>query len=1272
MKKFLTVMTLIVVVGVGGVFSIPLLIDDAGLKQKFIENLQAITGRNVSVDGKFSLKFTPSPTISVENTRLENITGATKPDMLEIEKITAQLDLKSFITGNIKISKAELIKPFIYLETLPNGQVNWMLDFLKARDPFDVNNSKLSNDVSFDSLTIQDGTIVFVNKNSNVEYKLENLNGEMIAETLRGPYRFDGTFKLFESSTGLAISLDKLNDREPSELNIMLSRPDTGASIAFSGSLSNTMQSFSLNGNMIADIENPDKFIAFWFPNFSIPDTLQKPIAANLSIKINGNKVSLNDIVIKQGENSAVGNASFSLYQPENDKQKNLNANLIISYFDISPMTDLIQKINKNNLKFIDNALLNLKADVLKYQNGKIEDLSLTVDSSTNTLNFNNIKAKLPGNSSLQGNLSLTNNNTEKNLNLAGNISLETKKTSQIFNWLKLPIPSDILNLIPIENATFNTEIYASPNSFYLNKIVANAENINIEGNIGTNLASEQNNLDLNLQISGVDIKNFLEKIHFKEKFKKFSQENPNLAMLEILEPLDLLKNYNASIKIDLAQATYGQISSPRITFNANIQNDIITINEFRMNNINGNSLNLKGEISTFNQNNQVKFKNLETSLKLSRVNQILNDMEINIPFDTKNINNLLLDATLNGSMDNLLFKLVGDTSGTYFNVEGSYLENNKENEPQTTFSLEVRHPQIRNFFHLFSSYNLPAGLLGNFKFIANIDKTPKQTKITDLELNIGNDKITGNAGLAKTNEDIFFVASLETDTLLLDQYLSSKQTVYPDSTYPITYDWTKEPIISSDYLKNLTAQITFSANNMALGNLNLDNAIFKIKIANKILELTSLNALVGEEGKMNMKGVMDFRTDIPAFAAEASAEKIKINKIFNNIDTFNVSANSADLSARIAGKGKTIYDILSSLTGTGNLSFIDGELIGFSLTSAYDFIKETFTLENPQTTTFIPSFRQALQNKQTPFNKLSGSFNIKNGELITNPLDLTYNENKQALIAFKLNLNTSQFNTAIKVLEDKQLNIPSYAMNLKGNLDSPSYSFSDTELANQLINKVKDRENQIKKDAIEKAKLEETQKIQQKQKFETELEKLKKEVGDAYQKVLNTEKMAKLTETLQSLANENRSLGEKILLDFSPLVEIASKNSITDNDINQIQQIATKVQKPISKINENYSKAVVVSAKYTAKQYAQDAAKFVKYARDMEKANPFAPVISDAAKKIDDAGYEAEISSKLAEEATSEKQAEEAVIRAKKAFDIAKEEVARIVKFTGSTEGLE
>ena len=210
-------------------------------------------------------------------------------------------------------------------------------------------------------------------------------------------------------------------------------------------------------------------------------------------------------------------------------------------------MSDLIQKINKNNLKFIDNALLNLKADVLKYQNGKIEDLSLTVDSSTNTLNFNNIKAKLPGNSSLQGNLSLTNNNTEKNLNLTGNISLETKKTSQIFNWLNLPIPSDILNLIPIENATFNTEIYASPNSFYLNKIVANAENINIEGNIGTNLASEQNNLDLNLQISGVNIKDLLEKNKFKEKIQKFSQENPNLAMQEIFKPFNLFKNYNAS-----------------------------------------------------------------------------------------------------------------------------------------------------------------------------------------------------------------------------------------------------------------------------------------------------------------------------------------------------------------------------------------------------------------------------------------------------------------------------------------------------------------------------------------------------------------------------------------------------------------------------------------------------------------------------------------------------------------------------------------------------
>lgn len=1274
MKKLLTIVAIIVLVAIGGVISVPLLIDDEGLKQKFTENLQMMTGRNVSVDGDFSLKFMPSPTITAERTRIANVTGTTNPNMLEIEKITAELDLKSLISGNLRITRTELIKPKVYIDVLPDGKVNWTLDFLNSNGT-DANAGNMPDEVSFDSLTIQDGSIIFTNKASNVEYNLEQLNGEMIAETLRGPYRFDGTFKLFDAATGLAISLDKLHTREPSELNVMFSRPDTGASIAISGKLIHSTPSFSFAGNVVADIANPDKLISFWIPNVKVPDNLTTPITANLSLKMQGTQVSLADIVIKQGENSAVGDASFALYAPEtnNKEDKNLRANFIISYLELSPWVDLIKNIcqseTEGNISFVNNALIALKADILKYNDGNIEDTAMLIDSSENTVTFSNIKAKLPGTALLQGNLTLTKAAEEKDLNLAGDFNISAEKTAELLKWLALPLPAEITDRIPPDNSTFKAELALNPNSFYLDKIVFKAGSISVDGKIGTDLALQEDNFDLDLQIAGINIKESLNKTTIQDNIKNISEKGINAGIQDIFKAFPFINKYNARIKLDISESAYGQISSPRIVFNGSIKDGIANVTEFRMNNIAGNSASLRGEVSGLEEGKPLVLKNLEVNLKLSRVNQIINDMGIALPFDTAKMTNLLLDATLNGSEEKILFKLVGDTSGAYFNAEGTYEEATAEKPSSTVFTFEIRHPQTRNLISLFSSYKLPQEITGKFKFFGNFDVTKGQTKITGLELNIGADKITGNAGISEKNDRKVFIASLETDKFYVNNYFATKTMAAFPATAP---EWDKEPFALTEFLKTLTAQINLSAKTLVAGTTNFNDALVKIKVLNKVAELTSLEAKMGEEGTVNIKGMLDLRPDFPLFTAEANGTKVKVNSLFDAKDKVNLSAEMADFKVRMTGKGNSVYEMVSGMGGSGTFTFANGEIAGLSLTKAQDFLQKTFDDGEEESATFLSSFRQALQNNNTPFNSLTGTFNINNGQITAAPLDLLYNKDKKSFVAFKLDLTTSDLNTTVKVPEDTMLNIPAYSVIIKGTLDAPIYTFADTELEKQLQSEAKAKEEQIKEEALEKAKIQETEALKQEQDFTEKLEALKKEVGDTYQKVLTTEKMAEITPSIKNIAAENRMLAEKMLLDFSPLVDFVGKENITDAEIKLIAGITEKVQEPIDKINANYAKVLTISAKATAKKYAQDAAKFVKYARDMEKANPFAPIISDAAKKIDDAGYEAENASRLAEEAADAKQAEAAVLRAKKAFDKAKEEVGRIVKFTGSTEGLE
>ncbi|MFY8106819.1 MAG: AsmA family protein [Elstera sp.] len=116
-----------IVLAVGGVGALLFLVDPNDHRDRIAAELQAATGRAVTLAGPITLSRSLSPALVVEGVTLANMPGGSRPQMATIGRLEVQVALVPLIlNGRLQVEKLALSKADILLETDAKGQGNWM------------------------------------------------------------------------------------------------------------------------------------------------------------------------------------------------------------------------------------------------------------------------------------------------------------------------------------------------------------------------------------------------------------------------------------------------------------------------------------------------------------------------------------------------------------------------------------------------------------------------------------------------------------------------------------------------------------------------------------------------------------------------------------------------------------------------------------------------------------------------------------------------------------------------------------------------------------------------------------------------------------------------------------------------------------------------------------------------------------------------------------------------------------------------------------------
>jgi uncharacterized protein involved in outer membrane biogenesis len=89
------------------------------------EQVKQATGRDLTIKGDLKLALGLSPAVAVNDVTFANASWGSRPNMAEIKRFEAQVDLLPLIFGKINVKRVVLNDADILLETDKNGRGNW-------------------------------------------------------------------------------------------------------------------------------------------------------------------------------------------------------------------------------------------------------------------------------------------------------------------------------------------------------------------------------------------------------------------------------------------------------------------------------------------------------------------------------------------------------------------------------------------------------------------------------------------------------------------------------------------------------------------------------------------------------------------------------------------------------------------------------------------------------------------------------------------------------------------------------------------------------------------------------------------------------------------------------------------------------------------------------------------------------------------------------------------------------------------------------------------
>jgi len=240
-------------------------LDISEYRGEIAKMVEDFTGRQLRVERKLSLDVFPSPKLIAEGIALSNAEWGTRPDLVTVERLEAEVSLGQLLAGTVAVDRILLLRPDIFLETDPKGRVNWSLaasstkDEKKSEQPGLVGLDVSNVDIRDARISFRDGAEnttrvielkevllkrtgwrqpLAVEMRGRIDERDVELTGEtgtLVTFLANDPYSFDLNFRVLDSELEAVGSIKQPMDMRGINADVVLKAPRLSDLLALAG-----------------------------------------------------------------------------------------------------------------------------------------------------------------------------------------------------------------------------------------------------------------------------------------------------------------------------------------------------------------------------------------------------------------------------------------------------------------------------------------------------------------------------------------------------------------------------------------------------------------------------------------------------------------------------------------------------------------------------------------------------------------------------------------------------------------------------------------------------------------------------------------------------------------------------------------------------------------------------------------------------------------------------------------------------------------------------
>lgn len=211
----------------------PTFIDWNRFRGEFESQGQRLTGREVKIGGDISFVILPAPHLTLNDVSLANVEGGENADFMRIGQVDAEVALAPLFSGEISATSVKITRPQIHLEVAKDGRNNWRN--LLATSPMHEEGLFGLSSVSLENASFEEGTITFVDRRAGRDWKIEHLNGDVMATSLVGPIRAELSLQTNNIPFAVRIALGNFGSKKAFPITAEVQSLKAPAKLLFSG-----------------------------------------------------------------------------------------------------------------------------------------------------------------------------------------------------------------------------------------------------------------------------------------------------------------------------------------------------------------------------------------------------------------------------------------------------------------------------------------------------------------------------------------------------------------------------------------------------------------------------------------------------------------------------------------------------------------------------------------------------------------------------------------------------------------------------------------------------------------------------------------------------------------------------------------------------------------------------------------------------------------------------------------------------------------------------